>query len=63
VNVPPPDELKKTYDGTMTRRGDSEKATAKDAELARRAVARQFPDDPKTGKGIWGLLGIGKDKK
>jgi hypothetical protein len=36
---------------------------AKDAERARRHVARNYPDDPKTGKSLWDALGIGKDKK
>lgn len=62
MNVPPPDEMKKTYDSSMPTVADSEKAIAEDAEHARRAVARRFPDDPETGKGIWSRLGIGKEQ-
>jgi len=63
MNVPPPEEMKGTYDGVLPPVSKSEARIAKDAERARRAVARQFPDDTKAGKGIWGLLGIGKEKK
>lgn len=45
MNVPPPDEMKKTYDSSMPTVADSEKAIAKDAEHARRAVARRFPGE------------------
>jgi len=54
-----PDDL----EAPMPSQATSEAAIAKDAEHARRNVARRFPDDPKTGKGFWSLLGIGKDGK
>jgi hypothetical protein len=55
----PPDDIKKI--------DKSEAQIAKDAELARRNVARRFPGEAgetetETGKGFWGLLGIGKGK-
>lgn len=68
VNVPPPDDMKKTYDGTMPTVADSEKAIAKDAERARRNVARRFPGEggkaeTDAGKGFWDLLGIRKEEE
>jgi hypothetical protein len=47
-------------DGDPRSTAAIEAQIAEDAELARRGVARAFPDDPETGKGIWGDLGIGK---
>jgi hypothetical protein len=60
VNAPPPKDLN-DIDPRPTAAIEAE--IAKDAELARRSVARAIPEDPKTGMGIWDDLGIGKDKK
>lgn len=65
MNVPPPDEMKKTYDSSIPTVADSEKAIAKDAERARRQVAARFPGEggkaeTDTGTGLWDVLGIGK---
>lgn len=61
MNAPPPDDLQNGSDQVPSTSA-SEAAIAKDAEHARRHVARNFPDDPKTGKGLWDMLGIGKKK-
>lgn len=64
-----PDDMKrKTYDGPMPTVDSSNKQIAKDAERARRNIARRFPgeagkSETDTGKGFWGQLGIGKGKK
>ena len=69
MNTPPPDDMQhKTWDGSMPTKTDSEALIAKDAEKARRNVARRFPGEAgkaetDQGKSFWGLLGIGKDKK
>lgn len=41
---------------------DSEAQIDQDAEHARRAVARHYPDDTDQGKAAWGQLGIEKGK-
>lgn len=57
MNAPPPKDMddKDTRSNTAIERDIAQKA-----ELARRSVARAHPDDPETGKSIWGALGIGK---
>lgn len=61
MNAPPPDDLRgKTYDSTMPTQESSEADIAANAEHARRAVARQYPDDTDTGKAAWKQLGIEK---
>jgi len=68
MNAPPPDDLKKFDDAAhMPSVAKSEARIAKDAEGARRNIARRFPGEggkaeTDTGKGFWKLLGIGKDK-
>lgn len=61
VNAPPPPKDMDDSDARSTAAIEADIASK--AELARRSVARGLPDDPKTGKGIWSALGIGKDKK
>lgn len=67
-----PRENKKVHfladDPTLPTVAESEAQIAKDAEKARRHVARQMPgeagkSETDAGKGIWGALGIGKEKK
>jgi len=57
MNVPPPRDM-----DDKDPRSDAaiETEIARDAELARRSVARNHPDDPETGMRIWSDLGIGK---
>lgn len=57
VNAPPPRDMD---DNDPRSDAVIEAEIAKDAELARRSVARGLPDEPDTGKGIWDMLGIGK---
>lgn len=65
----PPDDLKKIDDGAhMPSIAKSEAQIARDAERARRNIARRFPgesgkEETETGKGFWSQLGIGKGKK
>ena len=65
MNTPPPDDMTETYGTKLPSVADSEKAIAKDARLARNAVARRFPGEAgkaetDVGKAIAKVLGIGK---
>lgn len=67
MNTPPPDDMKRTYNGTMPTVADSEKAIESDAPAARNAIARRFPgeagkSETDTGKTLWEMLGIGKKR-
>ncbi|MDR7385237.1 hypothetical protein [Promicromonospora iranensis] len=59
MNAPPPKDMD---DKDARSNAAIARDIAQKAELARRSVARAHPDDPKTGKGIWDTLGIGKKK-
>jgi hypothetical protein len=64
----PPDDIKKIDSAHMPSIAKSEAQIARDAEHARRNIARRLPGESgkaetETGKGFWSLLGIGKEKK